>query len=94
MTNAYLNIFLPFRKVLGITVNHFTDDASYAVRREKYNADCETTDGVGFSYVCLYEKQLYYHLCIVERNMETGEQNSSLAGQNLNEVLVDLLRKL
>ncbi len=94
MTNAYLNIFLPFRKVLGISVNNFRDKDGYAIKREKYNADCETTDGVGFSYVCLYEKQLFYHLCVVERNMETGAENSSLAAQNLNEVLVDLLQKL
>jgi hypothetical protein len=94
MTNAYLNIFLPFKKVLGISVSHFSDTGSYAIRREKYKADCETTDGVGFSYVCLYEKQLFYHLCIVEKNLETGAQNSSLAAQNLNEVLVDLLQKL
>ncbi|MFM2305890.1 MAG: futalosine hydrolase [Bacteroidota bacterium] len=94
MTNAYMNVFLPIKKVVGITVNHFANKNEVALRREKYKADCETTTGAGFAYTCLFEKQTFYHICAVERNLATGEENYNLAITNMNAALVDILQKI
>jgi hypothetical protein len=93
-TNAYLNVFLPFKKVVGVTVNHYADKSSYLLRKEKYKADSETGDGLGFAYPCLYEKQSFYHLCVIERNLATGEENAHLALEKMNATMIDVLSKL
>lgn len=94
LTNAYMNVFMPFKKAVGLTVNNYGDKSSLALRLEKYKADCETGDGLGFVYPCLFEKQNFYHLCVVERNLASGEENFTLALEKLNELLIDLLSKL
>jgi hypothetical protein len=94
LTNAYMNVFMPFKKVVGVTVNHYADATACTLRKEKYKADCETTDGLGFVYTCLYEHQQYYHLCAIERNIATGAENRNLALQILNETFTDLIQKL
>lgn len=94
LTNAYMNVFLPFKKVVGLTVNHLADTNRYLLKKEKYLAECETADGLGFAYTCLYEKQSYYSLCIVHRNLATGEENIDIAQQKLTDTLTDLLKKL
>ncbi len=94
LTNAYMNVFLPFKKSVGITVSHYADVSMVQSRIEKYKADCETGDGLGFTYPCLFEKQLLYHLCVIERNLATGQENFNLAIEKLNETLIDLIQKL
>jgi len=94
LTNAYMNVFLPFKKSVGVTVNHYADTAALPCRRDKYKADCETGDGLGFVYPCMFEKQLYYQLCVIERNLVTGQENFNLAKEKLNETLIDLIQKL
>ncbi len=94
LTNAYMNVFLPFKKSVGLTVNNYGCTSEVKLRREKYKADCETVDGLGFVYPCLFEKQLFYQLCVIERNLVTGQENFNLAKQNLNETLIDLIQKL
>lgn len=94
LNNSYLNVFLPFKKVVGLTVNHYGDKNTFAGKRELYKADCETGDGLGFVYPCMYEKQNYYQLCVIERNLATGEHNAPLALDKLNETLINLLQKL
>ena len=94
LNSAYMNVFAPFKKVVGVTVNHYADKNTFALRKEKYKADCETGDGLGFVYPCLFEKQSFYHLCVVEKNLATGEENFHLAKQTFNQTLTDLLQKL
>jgi len=94
LTNAYMNVFMPFKKVVGVTVNHYANSSTVQLRREKYKADCETGDGIGFTYPCLFEKQLLYHLCVIERNLVTGRENFNLATEKLNETLIDLIQKI
>jgi hypothetical protein len=94
LTNAYMNVFLPYKKVVGVTVNSYADTSHVQMRRDKYKAECETGDGLGFVYPCLAEKQLFYQLCVVERNIATGAENFNLAGQILNETLTKLIQKL
>lgn len=94
LTNAYMNVFAPFKKVVGVTVNHYADKNTFALRKEKYKADCETGDGLGFVYPCLFEKQSFYQLCVVERNLATGEENFNLAKEKMNQTLIDILQKI
>lgn len=94
LTNAYMNVFLPFKKVVGLTVNEYGNSNLIELRKEKYKADAETGDGLGFVYPCLFEKQSFYHLACVEKNLATGEENVNLAAQNLNLTLIDLIQKL
>lgn len=94
LTNAYMDVFTPFKKVVGVTVNNYADKNTFLIRKEKYKADCETGDGLGFVYPCLFEKQSFYQLCVVERNLATGEENFNLAKEKLNETLIDILQKI
>jgi len=94
LTNAYMNVFAPYKKVVGVTVNNYADRNSFELRKEKYKADCETGDGLGFVYPCLFEKQSFYHLCSVERNLITGEHNFEAANKAMNETLIALIKKL
>jgi hypothetical protein len=94
MNTSYMNVFAPFKKVVGVSVNHYADKNSVQRRREKYKADCETGDGLGFVYPCLFEKQSFYHLCVIERNLVTGAEEPHKAKKAVNETLIDLLGKL
>lgn len=94
LTNAYMNVFLPFKKSVGVTVNHYGNANAVQLRKDKYKADCETGEGLGFVYPCLFEKQLFYQLCVIERNLVTGEENFNLAKQKLNETLSEIIQKL
>jgi|ERR1043165_6014322 hypothetical protein len=94
LTNAYMNVFAPFKKAVGITVNIYGDKNAVGLRREKYKADCETGDGLGFVYPCLFEKQSFYHLCVIERNLAGQAENYNLAVNKLNAALTDVLQKL
>ncbi|MBP7390380.1 MAG: hypothetical protein KA841_08240 [Chitinophagales bacterium] len=94
LNNAYMNIFAPYKKVVGITVNYFRDKENWNLRQEKYNADCETQNGLAFSYTCLSEKQSYYHLTFIDHNMVSGITNKELAIGSMNEQLKGILQKL
>ncbi len=94
LTNAYMNVFGPFKKVVGLTVNNYAAADAAILRREKYRADCETGDGLGFVYPCLYEKQNFYQLCVIERNLVTGLEDFETAARIMNETIVDLIKKL
>lgn len=94
MTNAYMNIFMPFKKAVGITVNTLCQNGLVEMRSAKYKADVETADGLTFAYTCLFEKQTYYHLAFVVKNLTTEEQDIELVKQKMNEVFIDLINKL
>jgi futalosine hydrolase len=94
MNTSYMNVFAPFKKVVSLTVNNYADASAFHLKRDKYKADCETGDGLGFVYPCLYEKQNYYHLCVVERNLASARADVTAAAETMNETLIDLLGKL
>lgn len=94
MTNAYMNVFASFKKAVGVAVNHYADVNTFQVRKEKYKADCETGDGLGFVYVCLFEKQSFYQLCFIERSLISGDKDFVKAKNSMNETLIDLIKKL
>jgi hypothetical protein len=94
-TNAYLNVFLPLRKVLSLSVNTASNDTALrALRVAKYNPHIETNDGINFAYTCLFRQQPFYHLSAVERNFVSGEKNTELAHKNLNESIIDIIQKI
>ncbi len=94
-TNAYLNVFLPYRKVLSLTVNTASTDAELrALRVSKYNPHIETNDGINFAYTCLFRQQPFYHLSAVEQNFVSGEKNKELAHRNLNESVIEIIKKI
>ncbi len=94
MTNAYMNVFASFKKAVGVTVNNYADTNTFQLRKGKYKADCETGDGLGFVYTCLFEKQSFYQLCFIERNLVSGDIDFEKAKNTMNETLIDLIRKL
>lgn len=94
LTNAYMNVFLPYKKVVGVTVNHVANKAMLELRRNMYKVDCETTNALGFTYACLAEKQLHYHLCVVERNLATDFSSSEAAVLRLSQELITIVAKL
>ena len=94
MNNSYMNVLMPFRKVVSVTVNQYADVKTYEAKREKYKADIETGAGLGFVYPCMYERQPFYQLNAVERNLATGEYDFDRAKEKLNETLLDILQKL
>ena len=89
-----MNVMMPFKKVVSVTVNQYADVAAFQAKREKYKADTETGDGLGFVYACMYERQPFYQLCSVERNLATGEYDHDKALTSLNENLLDILQKI
>jgi hypothetical protein len=94
MNNSYMNVLMPFKKVVSVTVNQYADTANYETKRDKYKADIETGDGLGFVYPCMYERQPFYQLNAVERNLATGGYDFETARMKLNETLFDILQKL
>jgi hypothetical protein len=94
MNNSYMNVMMPFKKVVSVTVNQYANKATYADKREKYKADIETTDGLGFVYACMYERQPFYQLNCVERNLTDGTFDHDKALTSLNNTLLDILQKL
>jgi nucleoside phosphorylase len=94
MNNSYMNIFLDFKKVVAVTVNNYANKNSFQLKKEKYLADIETMDGLGFVYACMYERQPFYQINCVERNLETDTTNFDLAKEKLNLTLIDILQKI
>lgn len=94
MNNSYLNVFLDYRKVVGVTVNKYADDKNFLYKKEKYRADIETGDGLAFTYSCMSERQAFYHIACVENNLATTEKNVSFAIASLNNNLVSIIEKL
>ena len=94
-TNAYINVFLPFRKVLSLTVNTASTNAALReIRQAKYKPHIETPDGLPFAYACLWRGQPFYHLCAIAENFASGEKNEELALRMLNDTLIDIIQKL
>jgi hypothetical protein len=94
MNNSYMNVLMPFKKVVSVTVNQYADVTTYEAKREKYKADIETGDGLGFVYACMYERQPFYQINCVERNLATGTYDHESAKTKLNDTLLDILQKL
>lgn len=94
MNNSYLNVFLEYRKVVGVTVNTFGASALAEQRRQLYKADVESTNGLGFVYPCLYERQPFYHVLTIQENLATGAVAEQGAKEQLNLYLIEILQRI
>lgn len=93
LTNSYMNVFLGFRKVIGVTVHQLSNTLLQLVYHNKLKASVETSNGFAFSYVCLAEKQNYYHLCFADVNYKVGdpsEQNLDVFNATLTQLIAIL----
>ncbi|MBX2909634.1 MAG: hypothetical protein KF706_08365 [Chitinophagales bacterium] len=94
-TNSYMNIFLPYKKVFGITASISSkNEMLRKIRINKYKPHIETADGLYFSYPCLLKRISFYHLAAVTENLVTGKKNAPLATTELNTQLIDIIQKL
>jgi hypothetical protein len=94
-TNSYMNVFIPYKKVFGITSTISSKNSRLLkMRNEKYHPHIETRDGIFFSYPCLWKKLNYYHLAVVAENLMNEEENVTLAIQALNKEIKEIIQKL
>lgn len=94
MNNSYLNVFLEYKKVVGVTVNTFGASALAEQRRQQYKAEVESTNGLGFVYPCLYERQPFYHVLTIQENLATGAVAEHGAKELLNHYLIEILQRI
>ncbi|MFN8309109.1 MAG: hypothetical protein U0T73_04025 [Chitinophagales bacterium] len=93
MNNSYMNVFLPIRKVVAVTMNS-SDKHKVPALRERYKADIETDDGLGFVYACMSERQPFYQLQVVQQNLVTEESDEIKAKLMADQHLLSILQKL
>jgi hypothetical protein len=93
MNNSYMNVFLDYKKVVSVTVNSYAN-ANFLQTKEKYKADVETGDGLAFVYTCLCERQPFYQINVVEKNLVSQEKNVSLALEKLNSAFNLIIEKI
>jgi hypothetical protein len=90
MNNSYMNVFLDLKKVVSGTLTSIPSSDLQA----KYALDTITSNGVGFAYPCMFERQPFYQVNVVKRNLASGEADEELAQKVINEVLIDILQKI
>lgn len=90
MNNSYMNVFLDLKKVVSGTLTSMPNDPL----QSKYALDAITNNGIGFVYPCMFERQPFYQVNVIKRNLATGKTDEELAQKVINEVLIDILQKI
>ena len=91
MTNAYLDVFLPYRKVVGISPTTLHDIKKGQEWLSRWRVAVETTNGLPFSYSCLWNKQSFYHLAIIGNNRSFIEEKKTSDFSELFHQIISLL---
>jgi futalosine hydrolase len=94
LNNSYMNVLLPLRKVVAVTVGMLRQPDAVTRYRDKYQADVETATGVGFVYACLAEGQPFYHISMVAYCLLDHAPHTIPPIDLLNDSLIDILQKL
>lgn len=94
MNNSYMNIFLDFKKVVSVSVNQKLQESDLKNLAEEFKADTLTYTGIDFVYPCMFERQPFYQIYAVERNLVTSVEDKELAQKVMNETLIDILQKI
>lgn len=95
MTNAYFNVFLPFRKVPAITTTLLKGNKDTLEKKlAQFPLDVETSNGLAIHYACLSERVNFYRISSVSHNLATLKEDTEKATANLNETFIDILNKL
>ncbi len=90
MNNSYMNVFLDLKKVVSGTLTSRSNDQL----QSKYALDTITSNGIGFVYPCMFERQPFYQVNVVKSNLVNGQADEELAQKVINEVLIDILQKI
>ncbi len=91
MHNAYIQVFMPYKKVVGHTPVKMNDpNASHEIVQQ-YKIAVETSNGLPFAYTCLWNKQPFYHLAIIKNNRSFMEEKRQSDFSELFRHLTDLL---
>ena len=90
MNNSYMNVFLDLKKVVSGTLTSMPSNEL----QSKYTLDTITSNGIGFVYPCMFERQPFYQVNVVKRNLASGIADEELAQKVINEVLIDILQKI
>jgi hypothetical protein len=94
MNNSYMNIFLDFEKVVSVSANMKVDDNLVRQLATELKADTLTYTGIDFVYPCMFERQPFYQIYGVSRNLAIGAEDIDLSKNVLNETLIDILQKI
>lgn len=92
MNNSYLNIFVDFKKVVSGTIAQKIDAPLAAELFQKYKTDVLTMNGIGFVYNCMFERQPFYQISAVKKNIATQTIDMNLAIEQLNLNLIEILK--
>ena len=92
MNNSYLNIFVDFKKVVSGTIAKKVDATLAADLFQKYKTDVLTMNGIGFVYNCMFERQPFYQISVVKKNIATDTADKDLAIEQLNLNLIEILK--
>lgn len=79
MTNSYMNIFFEFKKVLS------------ASKAQVEKTDIETQTGAVFAKLCLEQRQQFYQLRAIDKNIAVNEVDKEKAKKVLNQTLIAIL---
>lgn len=90
MNNSYMNVFLDLKKVVSGTLTSIPSNEL----QSKYALDTITSNGVGFVYPCMFERQPFYQVNVVKRNLASGVADEEIARKVINEILIDILQKI
>lgn len=94
MNNSYLNIFVDFKKVVSGTIAQKVDATLGAALYQKYKTDVLTMNGVGFVYNCMFERQPFYQISVVKKNIATQTADMDIAIEKLNLNLIEILKHI
>lgn len=91
MHNAYIQVFMPYKKVVGHTPARMNDPNASHEFVQQYKISVETSNGLPFAYTCLWNKQPFYHLAIIKNNRSFMEEKKQFDFSDLFSHLTALL---
>lgn len=98
ISTAYSHPSITFRKVNGLTVNRVAgSEFTITARKEKFNCDIESMEGLPFHYACSRENIPFVQIrsisnYVTPRDKESWKMKDAII--NLNEWLISFIEKL
>jgi futalosine hydrolase len=98
ITTAYTHPLITFKKVNGLTVNRVAgSEFTIIARKEKFNCDIESMEGLSFHYACAKENIPYAQIrsisnYVTPRDKESWKMKEAII--NLNEWLINFIEKI
>ncbi len=98
ISTNYIHPSITFRKVSGLTVNRVAgSEFTVTARKEQYNCDTESMEGLPFHYACTRENTPFAQVrsisnYVAPRDKESWKMKDAII--NLNEWLISFIEKL